>query len=102
QLAVFEPARANSPCYACLFDEDAEGMENCRSNGVLAPIVGVIGSMMAVEAVKLITRIGEPATGRLLQYDALTASWKSSLVKRDPACRACSRNRQPVPSIKAR
>lgn len=102
QLAVFEPARANSPCYACLFDETAEGMENCRSNGVLAPVVGVIGSMMAVEAVKLIARIGEPATGRLLQFDALSANWKSSILKRDPACATCSHNRKPFPTAKVR
>ncbi|MBW3568104.1 MAG: ThiF family adenylyltransferase [Proteobacteria bacterium] len=90
QLSVFEPARPNSPCYSCLFDETAEGMENCRSNGILAPVVGVIGSMMAVEAIKLITRTGEPLTGRLLQYDALQATWKTSLLKRDPQCRVCS------------
>lgn len=89
QLAVFEPARADSPCYSCLYDENAEGLEDCRSNGILAPVVGVIGSMMAVEALKLIARIGEPLTGRLLSYDALTATWKSSRLKRDPACPVC-------------
>lgn len=89
QLAVFEPARANSPCYGCLFDETSEGMENCRSNGILSPVVGVIGSMMAVEAVKLIARIGEPLTGRLLNYDALNGTWKTSRIARDPACAVC-------------
>lgn len=104
QLAVFEPARASSPCYSCLFDETAEGMENCRSNGILAPVVGVIGSMMAVEAIKLIARIGEPLTGRLLQYDALQATWKTSLLKRDPQCRVCSHtHHQPqIPTQKVR
>ncbi|HEX7031340.1 MAG TPA: HesA/MoeB/ThiF family protein [Gammaproteobacteria bacterium] len=95
QLAVFEPARASSPCYACLFDETSEGMENCRSNGILSPVVGVIGSMMAVEAVKLIARIGEPLTGRLLNYDAVNGTWKTSRVVRDPACPVCGEKALP-------
>lgn len=102
QLAVFEPARAASPCYSCLFDEGAESLENCRSNGVLAPVVGVIGSMMAVEAIKLIARIGEPLTGRLMNYDALRAEWKTSVVEKDPACRICSANLTHLESRKAR
>jgi molybdopterin/thiamine biosynthesis adenylyltransferase len=97
QLAVFEPARADSPCYSCLYDENAEGLEDCRSNGILAPVVGVIGSMMAVEALKLIARIGEPLTGRLLSYDALSATWKTSRLKRDPECPVCgTSNVQPL------
>lgn len=102
QVAVFEPARGNSPCYACLFEETAEELENCRSNGILAPVVGVIGSMMAVEAIKLIARIGEPLTGRLLSYDALHASWKTSLVKKDPACNVCGANATGIHHRKAR
>lgn len=89
QLSVFEPARAESPCYACLYDERAEGLENCRSNGILAPVVGVIGSMMAVEAMKLITGIGKPLTGMLASYEALQGTWKHSALAKDPACPVC-------------
>lgn len=89
QLAVFQPALADSPCYACLYDEKAEGLENCRSNGILAPVVGVIGSMMAVETIKLITRLGRPLTGKLLGYNALDGSWKTSVLGRDADCPVC-------------
>lgn len=101
QLAVFEPARSDSPCYACLYDERAEGLENCRSNGILAPVVGVIGSMMAVEAIKLITGIGRPVTGQLLSYDALSGQWKSSRLRKDERCAVCG-HRASEPARKIR
>lgn len=94
-LTVFEPRREESPCYACLYDEAAEGMESCRSNGILAPVVGVIGSMMAVETIKLITGIGKPITGQLHAYNALDGSWKVSRLHRDAACPVCGQ-RKPV------
>lgn len=89
-LTVFQPQHADSPCYACLYAEGSDEFENCRSNGVLAPVVGVIGSMMAVETIKLITAIGTPLTGTLSQYDALTGQWRSSRVVKDAECRCCS------------
>jgi adenylyltransferase/sulfurtransferase len=89
QLAVFDPSRPASPCYACLYPEDAEGLDNCRGNGVLAPVVGVIGSLMAAEAIKLLTGMGEPATGHMLLYDALRCAWRRIRLKRDPTCRVC-------------
>ena len=88
-LTVFQSELASSPCYGCLYEEGGDEFENCRSNGVLAPVVGVIGSMMAVEAIKLITGIGRPLTGTLSQYNALTGQWRSSAITRDPECRAC-------------
>lgn len=101
QVTVFEPAHEDSPCYACLYDERAEGLENCRSNGILAPVVGVIGSMMAVEAIKLITGIGEPLTGRLLSYNALNGQWKSSLLRKDLLCAVCGhRHSEPARKIR--
>lgn len=90
QLTAFVPRDPHSPCYACLYQESDEEMENCRSNGVLAPLTGVIGSMMAVEAIKLIAGIGEPLCGRLLQYDARNATIRFTNLKRDPACLVCS------------
>ncbi len=91
QLAVFDLRDAASPCYACLYAEEGEGLEDCQRNGVLAPLTGVIGSLMAVEAVKLITGVGQPQIGRLLRYNAATGEMHTTLIKRDPACPVCSR-----------
>jgi adenylyltransferase/sulfurtransferase len=91
QLLVFDLRDPASPCYACLYPEGGEELEDCQRNGVLAPLVGVIGSLMAVEAVKLLTGVGRPLTGRLLRYDALTGESRYTSFKRDPACPVCSR-----------
>ncbi|MGH8373342.1 MAG: HesA/MoeB/ThiF family protein [Gammaproteobacteria bacterium] len=90
QLTTLVPRDPASPCYACLYQEGDEELENCGSNGVFAPLTGVIGSMMAVEALKLITGIGDTLTGRLLQYDARGATIRTTILKRDPACPVCS------------
>ena len=91
QLAVFDPRDAASPCYTCLYPEGGEELEDCRQNGVLAPLTGVIGSLMAVEALKLLTGVGMPLTGRLLRYDALTGEMHYTRLKRDPACPVCGK-----------
>ncbi len=90
QLTVFDCRDPGSPCYACLYPENGEELENCRSNGILAPLVGVIGSCMAVEAVKLLTGIGQPLIGRLWQLDAKNADLHITKLKRDPACLVCA------------
>lgn len=91
QLLVFDLRDPASPCYACLYPEAGDELENCRQNGVLAPLVGVIGTLMAVEALKLLTGSGRPLTGRLLRYDALTGETRYTSFKRDAACPVCSR-----------
>ena len=91
QFAVFDVRDPASPCYACLYEEGGEELENCRQNGVLAPLTGVIGSLMAVEAVKLLTGVGRPLTGRLLRFDAASGETHTTTIKRDPACPICSR-----------
>ncbi|MDX1455814.1 MAG: HesA/MoeB/ThiF family protein [Gammaproteobacteria bacterium] len=95
-LTVFQPQLEASPCYACLYDESAEGMENCRSNGILAPVVGVIGSLMAIEAIKIITGVGEPVAGQMHRYDALVGSWKVANISKDPNCPVCSQRIPPT------
>ena len=90
QLAVFDARDAASPCYACLYEEGGEELENCRQNGVLAPLTGVIGSLMAVEAVKLIAATGEPLLGRLLRFDAKSGELRYTKFTKDPACPVCS------------
>lgn len=78
-----------SPCYACLFDEDDETLDDCAGNGVLASLVGVIGTMQAVEAMRVLAGIGTPAHGRLLRFDAASLSWSESAFARDPGCSVC-------------
>lgn len=90
QVVSFALRGGTGPCYACLFDEFGETIEDCAGNGVLAPLVGVIGTMQAVEAVRMIAGIGEPATGRLLHFDAGAFEWRETRFERDPACTVCT------------
>ena len=89
QISVFDKREPDNPCYNCLYPSYAGEEETCTENGVLAPVVGIIGSMQAVEAIKLIGGIGVPLTGRLLILDALSMNWRSMRLKRDPACPVC-------------
>jgi molybdopterin-synthase adenylyltransferase len=89
QLAVFRADRPGSPCYRCLWEEEAEELENCRGNGVLGPVTGVIGSMMAVEALKIASGCAPSADGKLMLYDAREGSWRSLRLERDPDCPTC-------------
>lgn len=88
-VSVFAGDADDAPCYRCLYDESAETLEDCAGAGILGPVVGVVGSLMAVEALKLLAGCGEPACGRLLIYDALAASWREVTIRRDPACPVC-------------
>jgi len=89
QISVFDP-RGDAPCYACLFPEDQQFDEiNCATMGVFAPLVGIVGSMQAAEALKLIAGIGEPLAGRLLLLDARSMEWSSIKVARNPGCGVC-------------
>jgi molybdopterin/thiamine biosynthesis adenylyltransferase len=91
QLMVFDLRRDDSPCYGCLFPEDGEVEEvQCSVMGVLAPLTGVMGALQAMEAIKLLAGAGEPATGKLLVFDAKNADWRTVRARKDPACRACS------------
>lgn len=90
QIAVFDLRREDAPCYACLFPEQARDAEmRCAEFGVFAPLVGVVGAMQAVEAMKLLIGAGESLSGRLLLFDALAADWRAIRLKRDPGCEAC-------------
>jgi adenylyltransferase/sulfurtransferase len=91
QLMVFDLTTPDSPCYACLFPEDGEVEEvQCSVMGVFAPLTGVIGSMQAMEAIKLVAQFGDSLSGRLLMFDAKAAEWRSVRVKKDPACAVCA------------
>ncbi|MHB1085150.1 MAG: HesA/MoeB/ThiF family protein [Thiobacillus sp.] len=90
QLAVFDPSRAKSPCYHCLFPDHADEPElRCAEAGVFSPLVGVIGAMQAMEALKYLAQVGEPLIGKLLLWDGLRADARVMNVPRDPACPVC-------------
>jgi len=90
QLAVFDARQPDSPCYHCLFPETVEEGPRCSEAGVLSPLVGVIGTMQAVEAIKLLTGVGRPAAGRLILYDALAGEFREVRVPRDASCAVCA------------
>jgi len=90
QVSVFTPGKNNSPCYNCLYSSEGEELQNCSTNGVIAPITGIIGSIQALEAMKLIMTIGETLTGRLLILDGLTMEWNTLKLKKNPKCPTCS------------
>ncbi|MBX9963591.1 MAG: molybdopterin-synthase adenylyltransferase MoeB [Burkholderiales bacterium] len=92
QIAVFDPRQAASPCYECLFPEAGDFEEvRCAVMGVFAPLVGIIGSMQAAEALKVLAGVGEPLVGRLQLLDARTMQWRSIRIAKDPACGVCSK-----------
>jgi adenylyltransferase/sulfurtransferase len=90
QITVFDN-RPGSPCYRCLYTEDGEEELRCSENGVVAPLVGIIGAMQALEAIKLLSGVGEPLGGRLLMLDALRLQWRELRLRPDPACPVCGR-----------
>ena len=90
QVSVFNPQQADSPCYRCLYKEGEELDESCTETGVLAPLVGIIGSIQALETIKVLLELGETLTGKLLLLDAKTMEWRSVKLKKDPDCPVCS------------
>lgn len=95
QISVYDLRRDDAPCYHCLFPEadDVEEL-SCATTGVFAPLVGIIGSMQAAEAMKVLMGIGEPLVGRLLQLDAMTMQWHTVKFRRDPGCPVCGHAHQ--------
>ncbi|WP_129140079.1 HesA/MoeB/ThiF family protein [Modicisalibacter coralii] len=92
QLAVFDPRQPDGPCYACLYPPQAGGEDDelrCAENGVAGPLVGMIGTFQALEALKLISGAGTPHRG-LSTFDGLTGEWRRFNVPRDPACPVCA------------
>jgi adenylyltransferase/sulfurtransferase len=89
QLMVVRPRQ--SACYRCLFPEPprAEEIPSCQEAGVLGPVTGIIGSLMAHEALKLLLNIGQPLTDRLLTYDGVSGRFREAALRRDPSCAVC-------------
>jgi molybdopterin/thiamine biosynthesis adenylyltransferase len=91
QITVYDMRTDTSPCYHCLFPDNGEDTDlRCATNGVFAPLVGMIGTTQAAEALKLLMGIGESLQGRLLLLDALAMEWRTIKLSKDPACIVCS------------
>lgn len=88
QIAVFDARTPTSPCYRCLYEETDEDL-TCSANGVLAPLVGVIGAMQALEAIKVIIGFGSSLAGRLLLFDARYSQWRELALTKDENCPVC-------------
>jgi adenylyltransferase/sulfurtransferase len=89
QLGVFH-ASATTPCYQCFYGKLTELPQTCSTNGVLGPVLGVLGSMQAIEAIKLLTQLGEALIGRVLLFDALSMEWTAFRVPKRADCPVCS------------
>jgi adenylyltransferase/sulfurtransferase len=89
QVSVFTSGQNNSPCYNCLYTSDGEELQNCATNGVIAPITGMVGSIQALEAMKLIMGVGETLTGRLLLIDGLTMEINTMRLRKNAKCPTC-------------
>ena len=90
QISVYDPRDAASPCYACLFPEDADFEEvACATMGVFAPLVGIVGSMQAAEALKLLAGIGPSLAGRLQMLDGRSMEWTEIRLARRADCPVC-------------
>ncbi len=92
QVAVFDPRSGKTACYACLFPPDQQFEEvACSTMGVFAPLVGIIGTMQAAEALKLVAGIGDSLADRLLLLDARSMEWTSIRTKRSMDCAVCGK-----------
>ena len=91
QITVYDMRYDNSPCYHCLFPDNGEDTDlRCATNGVFAPLVGMVGTTQAAEALKILMGIGETLQGRLLLLDALAMEWREIKLKKDPSCSVCA------------
>ncbi|MCD8512193.1 MAG: molybdopterin-synthase adenylyltransferase MoeB [Nitrincola sp.] len=90
QVSVFDPRQKDSPCYQCLYPEGDDAALTCAESGVLAPLVGVIGSIQAMEAIKLLTGAGKSLAGRLLLLDGRRMEWREMRLSKDPECLVCA------------
>ena len=91
QVAVFDLRREGAACYHCLFPEHADAAEEpCAVMGVFAPLTGIIGTVQAAEALKVLVGAGRTLAGRLLLLDSLQMEWREVMLSKDPACPVCS------------
>jgi len=90
QLISFRFDLFEAPCYHCLYPYQDEAQETCAQAGILAPVTGVIGSLQAIQALKILLGFGEGLHARLLQFDARSLDWRTSVLRQDPLCPVCA------------
>lgn len=90
QISVFDTRKPENPCYQCLYKEGEDETLTCSESGVLSPVVGIIGSMQALEAIKVLTQVGQTLEGRLMLFDAKYMEWRTLKLRKDPDCPVCS------------
>jgi adenylyltransferase/sulfurtransferase len=93
QVTVFDHRDPETPCYRCLYREEGEDELRCAETGVLSPLVGMIGSLQAAEAIKVLAGAGRPLVGRLALFDLKDAEWRTVKYRQDPACPVCEARR---------
>jgi molybdopterin-synthase adenylyltransferase len=89
QVTVFDPRQPDSPCYRCLYSDDSSEGEACSQVGVLAPLLGIVGSIQAAETMKLVVGMGKTLVGRVLVLDALDMELRTLRLRKDPDCPVC-------------
>ena len=92
QISVFKGYEVDQPCYQCLYSEQGDSRESCVENGVLAPVAGLVGTMQALQAIKVLLGIGEQLCGELLLIDGLDLSFRKVKIAKDPECPICGLN----------
>lgn len=89
QISVYDSRQSDSPCYQCLYGHGNSTVDTCAQAGILGPVVGMVGCVQAIEAIKLICGIGDSLAGRLVLFDGLTMDWNEIQLKKNPACTVC-------------
>ena len=90
QVSVFRHDQSDQACYQCIYRAGTTAAETCSQTGVIAPLLGIIGSVQALETIKIITKVGNDLSGRLLLLDSLAMDWHTMKFKKDPKCPVCS------------
>lgn len=90
QISVFQPYRGENPCYHCFYGKVGGIAQTCSENGVVGPLLGILGSMQALEVLKLVVGTGETLTGKVLLFDGRALEWMRFTLPRDPACPVCA------------
>lgn len=90
QVSVFNSKHKLSPCYQCLYGVETEVEQTCTTNGVISPLLGIVGSIQACETMKIIMGIGKTLQGRLLILDVMHMEWHTAKLKKDPKCPICN------------
>ena len=91
QISVFDFRKSTSPCYECLFPDSKSEVElRCADHGVFSPLVGIIGSTQAAEAIKIILDLGDSLMSRLLLLNSKDMTWKDIKIIKDKSCKVCS------------